>query len=131
MKKRRIRKSHLALKKEKNFRLKVFMVLLMLIFLSIVYIWQRVTVLTLANEIKRLNVQIVNQQKEHKYIQVEVASLGSVKRIEGLARAMGFVYPSLEQIEVLSEVPNSAGLKRHGWMGNVWTKLKGIWGHPL
>lgn len=103
----------------------------MLIFLSIVYIWQRVTVFTLANEIKRLNVQIVSQQKEYKYIQVEVASLSSVKRIEGLARAMGFVYPSLEQIEVLSEAPNSAGLKRRSWMGNVWTKLKGIWGHPL
>ena len=131
MKKGRIKKSHLALKKGKSFRLKFFLILMMLIFLSIVHIWQRVTVLTLANEIKRRNVQIVSQQKEYKYIQVEVASLSSVKRIEGLARAMGFVYPSLEQIEVLSEVPNSAGLKRHGWMGNVWTKLKGIWGHPL
>jgi cell division protein FtsL len=131
LKKRKIRKSHLALKKEKSFGLKVFMVLLMLMVLSIVYIWQRVTVFTLANEIKKLNVQIVNQQKEYKYIQVEVAALSSVERIERLAKGMGFVYPSLENIEVLSEISDSTGLKRQGWIENIWTKLKGIEDHFL
>jgi len=125
LKKRKIRKSHLALKKEKSFRLKVFVVLLMLIFLSIVYIWQRVTVLTFANEIKRLNVQIDNQQKEYKYIQVEVASLSSVERIEKLAKKMGFLYPSLEQIEVVSEALNSADFKGESWIDDVWGTLKG------
>ena len=126
MKKGRIKRSHLAPKKGKSFRVKFFLILMMLIFLSIVHIWQRVTVLTLANEIKTRNVQIGNQQKEYKYIQVEVATLSSVERIERLAKEMGFVYPSLEQIEVLSEVPNSANLKRQGWINNIWGKLKGI-----
>ncbi len=125
MKKHKARKGHLVRKREKNFRLKLFMVLLILIFLS-VYIWQRVTVLTLANEIKRLNVQIADHQREYKYIQVEIASLSSVERIERLAKKMGFVYPSLEQIEVLSEVSNSADHKRQSWVNHIWSKLKGI-----
>jgi cell division protein FtsL len=126
LRKGKIKKSHRALKRQRNFRLKFFLILMMLIVLSIVHIWQRVTVLTLANEIKGLSVRIDNQQKEYKYIQVEVACLSSVERIEKLAKKMGFVYPSLEQIEVLSEVPNSADLKRPSWLDNIWSKLKGI-----
>jgi cell division protein FtsL len=126
LRKGKIKKSHRALKRQRNFRLKFFLILMMLIFLSIVHIWQRVTVLTLANEIKGLSVRIDNQQKEYKYIQVEVAHLSSVERIEKLAKKMGFVYPSLEQIEVFSEVPSSADLKRQGWIDNILSRLKGI-----
>jgi cell division protein FtsL len=99
---------------------------MVLIFLSIIYIWQRVTVLTLANEIKSLDVQINNQQKEYKYLQVEVAYLNSVERIERLAKEMGFEYPSLEQIRVLPEAQNSDISERRGWIKNIWTKLTGI-----
>lgn len=126
MKKGKIKRSHIAFKKEKNFRLKFFLILMLMIFLSIIYIWQRVTVLTLANEIKSLNVQIGNQQKEYKYLQVEVASLGSVERIERIAKEMGFVYPSFEQIGVLPEAPNSDIFERQGLIKNIWTKLKEI-----
>jgi cell division protein FtsL len=125
LRKGKIKKSQMALRKEKNFRFKLFLFLMISIFLCIVYIWQRVTVLTLANEIKRLNVQIGNQQKEYKYIQVEVASLNSVERIEKLAQEMGFIYPSLEQIEILSQAPNSADVKKEGWINGVWGTLKG------
>ncbi|MCK4426950.1 MAG: cell division protein FtsL [candidate division Zixibacteria bacterium] len=126
MQKGKIKRSHLRLKKEKNLRLKFSVILMALIFLSIIYIWQRVTVLTLANEIKSLNVQIDNQQKEYKYLQVEVAFLSSVERIERLAKEMGFFYPSLEQIGVLPEAPDSDILERQGLIKNIWTKLKGI-----
>lgn len=126
MQKGKIKRSHVRLKKEKNLRLKFSVILMVLIFLSIIYIWQRVTVLTLANEIKSLNVQIANQQKEYKYLQVEVASLSSVERVERLAKEMGFVYPAREQIGVLPEAPDSDILGRQGLLRNIWTKLKGI-----
>ena len=126
MKKGKIKRSHLHLKKEKNLRLKFSVILMVLILLSIIYIWQRVTVLTLANEIKSLNVQIGNQQKEYKYLQVEVASLSSVERIERLAKEMGFIYPSLEQIGLLPEAPDSAIFKREGLIKNIWAMLKRI-----
>lgn len=126
MQKGKIKKSHLHLKKEKSLRLKFSVILMALIFLSLIYIWQRVTVLTLANEIKSLNVQIDNQQKEYKYLQVEVAFLSSVERVEGLAKEMGFVYPAPQQIGVLPEVPDSDILERQGLIKKIWTKLKGI-----
>jgi cell division protein FtsL len=125
LRKDKIKKSQTALRKEKSFRLKFFLILMILISLSTVYIWQRVTVLTLANEIKRLNVEIGNQQREYKYVQVEVASLSSVERIERLAQEMGFIYPSLGQIEILSAAPNSGEPERESWIDRVWGTLKG------
>jgi cell division protein FtsL len=99
---------------------------MLFIFLAIIYIWQRVTVLTLANNIKELKVQIGNQQKEYKYIQVEVASLSSVERIERLAKEMGFVYPSYEQIGRLPEAPDSVISEKKSFLRNMWTKLEKV-----
>lgn len=126
LQKGKIKRSHLAFKKEKNRRLKFSLILMVMIFLAIIYIWQRVTVLTLAGKIKRLNMQIDNRQKEYKYLQVEVASLSSVERIESLAKEMGFVYPSLEQIGVLPEIPDSSVFEKQGLIKSLWNKLKGI-----
>lgn len=112
--------------KEKNFYFKFSIILIVLIFLSTIYIWQRVAVLTLANEIKRINVQIGDLQKETKYLQVEVASLSSVGRIGRWAQEMGFVYPSFEQQRVLPESPDSAIFERQSLTKNLWAKLQGI-----
>jgi cell division protein FtsL len=122
----KIKRSHGRLKKERKNRVKFFLILMVLILLSIIYIWQRVTVLTLAKEIKRLNTQIDKQRKEYKYLQVEVASLSSVERIERLAKEMEFFYPSLEQIGVLTEEPDSDISEKQGLLKSVWTKLRGI-----
>jgi cell division protein FtsL len=106
--------------------LKFSLILMAVIFLSIIYIWQRVTVLTAENENKRINVQIGNLRKEYEYLQVEVASLNSVERIGRLAKEMGFVYPSVEQKGVLPEAPDPAIFEGEGSTKNLWTKLKGI-----
>jgi cell division protein FtsL len=122
----KIKRSPVRLKREKNFYLRFSLILLVLIFLSIIYIWQRVTLLSLANEIKRLNVDLSNQQREYKYLQVEVASLSSVERIGRLAQQMGFVCPSVEQKKVLAEAPDSLIIERKGLLRNMWTKLERI-----
>jgi cell division protein FtsL len=138
--KNRIKRSHISygfkigaygskighFKKEKNFYLKFFLILMVVIFLAIVYTWQRVTLLTLAGEIKRLNTKLSHQQEEYKYLQVEVASLFSVERIGRLAEEMGFVCPSFEQKGTLPEAPDSAVLEKKGILKNMWTKLEGI-----
>jgi cell division protein FtsL len=113
-------------KKEKNFYLKFSLILMVVIFLAIIYTWERVTLLTLASDIKRLNVELSNQQKEYKYLQVEVASLSSVERIGELAEEMGFVCPSFEQKGILPEAPDSVILEKKGLFKNMWTKLEGI-----
>jgi len=129
----RIKRSHISygskigrFKKEKNFYLKFSLILMVVIFLAIIYTWERVTLLTLAGEIKRLNAMLSNQQKEYKYLQVEVASLSSVERIGGLAEEMGFVCPSFEQKGILPEAPDSVILEKKGLLKNMWTKLEGI-----
>lgn len=126
MEKAKIKRSHIHFKKQKNLRLRFLLILMVLILLATVYIWQRVTVLTLANEIERLNVQIDNQQEEYKYLQVEAANLSSVARIERLAKEMGFIYPSFEQIKVLPEAQDSANIEKQGSIKKIWTKLKRI-----
>jgi cell division protein FtsL len=131
LQKDRIKRSHIHLKKEKNFHLKFFLILTVLIFLSIVYIWQRVTLVTLANEIKRLNVDLSHQQREYKYLQMEVVSLSSVERIGELAQKMGFVCPSFEQRAVLLEAPDSLIFERRGLLQNMWSKLEKIKGNLL
>jgi cell division protein FtsL len=129
----RIKRSHISygskigrFKKEKSFYLKFSLILMVVIFLAIIYTWERVTLLTLASDIKRLNVELSRQQKEYKYLQVEVASLSSVERIAGLAEEMGFVYPSFEQKGILPEAPDSVILEKKGLLKNMWTKLEGI-----
>jgi cell division protein FtsL len=113
------------LKRERSFYFKFFMILILLIFLSGIYIWQRVVVLSLEKEIKRANVRIGRLQTEYKYLQVDVASLSSVERIERLAQGMGFVCPSGKQ-GFLTEAPDSVILKKPSWTENLWVKIKGI-----
>jgi cell division protein FtsL len=129
----RIKRSHIShgskigrFKKEKNFYLKFSLILMMVIFLAIIYTWERVTLLTLASDIKRLNVELSHQQEEYKYLQVEVASLSSVERIGRLAEEMGFVCPSFAQKGILPEAPDSVILEKKGLLKNMWTKLEGI-----
>jgi len=133
LQKDRVKRSHISpgsrfghLKKEKGFYFKFSMILIILIFLSTIYIWQRVAVLTLANESKRINVKIGTLQKEYKYLQVEVASLSSVERIGSLAKEMGFVYPSFMQQDVLPEAPDSVIFEKQSLSKNFWAKLKEI-----
>ena len=140
MQKDRVKRSHISprskigsygsrighLKKEKSFYFKFSMILIILIFLSTIYIWQRVAVLTSANEIKRINVKIGTLQKEYKYLQVEVASLSSVERIGTLAKEMGFVCPSFKQQDVLPEAPDSVIFEKQSLSKSFWAKLKEI-----
>ena len=126
MQRQKIKRSHIRLRRGKRFRFRFFLILIVLMILAIIHIWQRVTILTLASEIKGLNMQIEKQQKEYKYLQVEIAYLSSVERIERLTKEMGFTYPSLEQIGLLPEVADSDIHERPGLIKEVWTKLKGI-----
>ena len=110
-------------KKTKSLRLRFLLVTLLLILLSCVYIWQRVTMITLSTRVKELKLETKRLQETRKYLEVEVANLSSVSRIEEKGLQMGLIYPHLHQIGLIRELPDSAFLERRGFAKNVWARL--------
>lgn len=115
-----------AVKSRKSLRLKILLISLTLIFLSCVYIWQRVTVITLSAHTKELRLEIKDKQKTRKYLQIEVAELSFIQRIEKIGKKMGFIYPDLDQIGLIREWPDSTYLETPGFAKNIWAKLKAL-----
>jgi cell division protein FtsL len=113
-----------AVKSRKSLRLKILLISLPLIFLSCVYIWQRVTVITFSACTKELRLEIKQKQKTRKYLQIEVTKLSSIQTIEEKGRKMGFVYPGLNQIGLIRESSDSTYLEMPGFTENIWAKLK-------
>ena len=110
-------------KRKRPFRFRFLLVALMLILLSCVYIWQRVTMITLSTRAKELRLETTRMQETRKYLEVEVADLSSVSRIEEKGMQMGLTYPHLDQIGLIRELPDSTFLERRGFAKNVWAKL--------
>lgn len=111
-------------KRKRNLRLELFLLFVLLILLSCVYIWQRVTIITLSAHAKELKLEIKQKQKTCKYLQIEVTKLSSVRRIEKTGRKMGFVYPGLDQIGLIRESCDSTYLEKPGLTKKIWVKLK-------
>lgn len=123
MKRRKTTGSRRTGKRTKSFRLRFLLVTLLLICLSCVYIWQRVTMITLSTRVGELKLETKRMQETRKYLEVEVANLSSVSRIEDKGLEMGLIYPRLDQIGLIRELPDSAFLERRGFAKNVWAKL--------
>lgn len=90
------------------------------------YIWQRVTIITLSTHTKELRLEIRQKQKTRKYLQIEVAELSSIQRIEEIGKQMGLVYPSPDQIGLIRESSDSTYLETPGFAKNIWAKLKAL-----
>ena len=123
MRRRKTTGSRRTGKKTKSFRLRFLLVALMLILLSCIYVWQRVTMITLSTRVKELRLETKRMQETRKYLEVEVADLSSVSRIEEKGLQMGLTYPHLDQIGLMRELPDSTFLERRGFAKNVWAKL--------
>ncbi|UCB53392.1 MAG: hypothetical protein JSV10_04765 [Candidatus Zixiibacteriota bacterium] len=126
MRRRKPRGSRLTAKRKRRFRLRLVLVALALILLSCVYIWQRVTVITLSAQAKELRLETKRMQEIRKYLEVEVADLSSVPRIEEKGLQMGLTYPDLDQIGLIRELPDSTFLETRGFAKNVWARLRAL-----
>ena len=121
---RRPRKSRAAARGKSGFKPAYLLIFLTVISLSCLYIWQRVTVVTLAGENKELRLEIKRKQQIRKYLQIEVTKLSSIQRIEERGRQMGLVYPPLSQIGWIRESPDSVYLEKNGLTGKIWAGLR-------
>lgn len=78
--------------------------LFLILFVALGHIWQRVTVLRLSQDVKDLKEQLSEVQKKYKYLNIEIAALGSVQRIESIALSdLNLTYPQAERIVYLNE----------------------------
>jgi cell division protein FtsL len=123
LKRRKPTGSRRAAKRKRSIRLRFLLVALTLILLCCVYIWQRVTMITLSTRTKELRLETRRMQETRKYLEVEVADLSSVSRVEEKGLQMGLTYPHLDQIGLIRELPDSTFLERRGFAKNVWAKL--------
>jgi len=123
---RKDKRKHAAAGSRKRAGTGVLLVFLVVISMSCLYIWQRVTVVALASRAKELKQEIEAKQETLKYLQVELTKLGSVERIEELGKEMGLVYPSLDQIEWIRESSDSIYLEKRNSSGGLWTQLTAI-----
>ena len=126
MRRKKSTRGRLTAKRKRRSRLRLLFIVLTLIFLSCVYIWQRVTVITLSAQTKELRLETKRMQEVHKYLEIEVANLISVPRIEKKGMQMGLAYPSLDQIGLIRELPDSTYLETQGFAKNVWARLRAL-----
>ena len=126
MRRRKSTRNHLAAKRKRRSRLRLFLIVLTLILLSCVYIWQRVTVITLSARAKELRLETKRMQEVRKYLEVEVANLSSIPRIEAKGVQMGLAYPDLDQIGLIRELSDSTYLETPGFAKNVWAGLRAL-----
>jgi len=84
--------------------IKTLFVLVFLGLISLVYIWQKVVVLKLSQGIKNIRSEISEKEKRCKYLEIEIAKLSSIVRIEDVAHSkLGLTYPQTDQIFFLKE----------------------------
>lgn len=126
MRRRKSTRGRLTAKRKRRSRLCLLFIVLTLIFLSCVYIWQRVTVITLSAQAKELRLETKRMQEIRKYLEVKVANLSSIPRIEKKGMQMGLIYPSLDQIGLIRELPDSTYLETPGFAKNVWARLRAL-----
>jgi len=73
--------------------------LLLLLVVALGRVWQRVAVLKLSRDVKSLREEVSQIEKRYKYLNIEMASLSSVERIESIAiNELGLTYPKPENI---------------------------------
>ena len=126
MRRKKSTRGRLTAKRERRSRLRLFLIVLTLILLSCVYIWQRVTVITLSAQAKELRLETKRMQEIRKYLEIEVANLSSIPRIEKKGMQMGLAYPGLDQIGLIRELPDSTYLETQGFAKNVWARLRAL-----
>lgn len=124
MRAKRPRKNRPAAKKKSSFKPAYLLIFLMVLSLSYLYIWQRITVVTLAGENKELRLEIKRKHQIRKYLQIEVTKLSSIQRIEERGRQMGLIYPPLSQIGWIRESPDSVYLEQNGLTEKIWARLR-------
>ena len=115
-----------AARGSKTLKLKIILIFLAPVLLASLYIWQRVTVITLSSQTKQLRVEIKQRQKALDYLEIEVAKLSSIDRLEKTIADLGFVRPFFDSIGIIQESVESGPGDTLVRKENIWVKLKSL-----
>ncbi|MGB2696275.1 MAG: cell division protein FtsL [Candidatus Zixiibacteriota bacterium] len=97
-----------------------------MLFIALGLVWQRVTVLKLSQEVKDLRKEVAEVEKRYKYLNIEIANLGSRERIESIAKSgLKLTYPHPERIFYLNE-PLTTFRDKQKPTFVFWEKFKSI-----
>lgn len=78
--------------------------LLLILLIALGHVWQRTAVLKLSREVKDLRGELSEIERRYKYLNIEIARLGSFEQIESIAtNDLGLTYPEPEKIIYLNE----------------------------
>jgi cell division protein FtsL len=100
--------------------------LFFMLFIALGLVWQRVTVLKLSQEVKGLRKEVAEVEKRYKYLNIEIANLGSRERIESIAKSgLQLTYPHPERIFYLNE-PLTTFRDKQKSTFVLWEKFKSI-----
>jgi cell division protein FtsL len=100
-----------------------FLILLLLIGFSTLYVWQRVMVIKLLREIEKQKLLLAQEEKNYKYLSLEITELSSFERIEKIAqKEFGLIHPPREQIILVDE----GQFNQSSLPGNIWVKLRSL-----
>ncbi len=100
--------------------------LFLVLFIALGHIWQRVTILKLSQDVRNLRRELSEVQKKYKYLNIEIAGLSSVKRIESIAiNDLGLSYPQAERVVYLDEPLISLPERREDSFV-LWEKFKEV-----
>ncbi|PIU56317.1 MAG: cell division protein FtsL, partial [Deltaproteobacteria bacterium CG07_land_8_20_14_0_80_38_7] len=97
-----------ASKKEmavRNRKVRVFsLFMVVLIFMSLIYVWTRIKVVQLGYEVSRLSVEIKELSQQKSILEADVAKLKSPARMEGLAQSkLGMRLPHGDEVVFIEQ----------------------------
>ena len=100
--------------------------LFLILFIALGFVWQRVYVLKLSQEVKSLREEVAEVEKRYKYLNIEIASLSSRERIESIAaNDLNLTYPQPEKIIYLNEpLIISPDAQKHTFV--LWEKFRSV-----
>lgn len=115
--------SHKVRRKGVWFKPLVWTVLLILV-VALGRVWQRVAVIKLTREVKNSREEVSEIEKRYKYLNIEIARLSSVERIESIAtNEFGLIYPKPEKIIYLNDPVVISQVKENDSFA-LWAKFK-------
>lgn len=86
------------LKRRRKSPFKIVSLLVVISGLIVFYVWNKITVNHLAEEIKELEKKMQTVSSTNRYLKADVDKKGSLERITALAKGMGMINPSEQPI---------------------------------
>ena len=74
----------------------------LIIIVLLIYVWEQIEVVRLAQNVTRLKKEIVKWENNNRYLRIKIEAANSPHILEGIAKAQGMVFPASGAVKVLA-----------------------------